>query len=327
MSEMVLVLGATGSFGGGVAAELMRRGLRLRVLARSPEKAAAALACVAGADTGALEVVAGDVQDRALVAEAAAGCAVIVHGINYPYDQWLPHMETASDNVVAAAKAAGAAILFPGNVYGLGAQTEGALDEAAPNRPCSRKGELRVRLEDDLRRASNDGVQVLIVRAGDYFGPSVRNGLVDPLFGNAAAGKRMQALGNLEIAHEWVYLPDLARVAVELIERRASLARFEIVHLAGHVAETNRAFLEAVAREAGHPGLKIFNPPWLLLRALGLFDGVVRELIEMRYLFDGAVVLDGARLGALLPDYAATPLDEAIRATLESYRASSTSNP
>jgi hypothetical protein len=53
----------------------------------------------------------------------------------------------------------------------------------------------------------------------------------------------------------------------------------------------------------------------------GLVNPVMRELMEMRYLFEQAVVLDGARLRQLLPDYADTPLDEAIRATLESYRA------
>jgi len=327
LSATTLVLGASGSFGGAVAAELIGRGRALKVLARNPEKAAAALRRGAGAQPVGVEFVAGDVQDRDRVSAAAAGCGVIVHGINYPYDRWLPHMETANQNVIAAARAAGAAILFPGNVYSLGAQTERPLAEAAPNRPCSGKGALRVRLEEALRRAAEDGLQVLIVRAGDYFGPTVRNGLVDAVFGNAVAGKAMRALGNLEIGHQWAYLPDLARAAVELVERRATLAPFEVVHFAGHLADPARAFLEAVARQAGHPGLKVFNPPWLLLRALGLFDGVVRELIEMRYLFDQTVALDGARLRALLPDFADSPLDEAIRRTVDSYRAASASKP
>jgi len=144
--------------------------------------------------------------------------------------------------------------------------------------------------------------------------------MVDRLFGNAARGKKMQGFGKLDIPHEWVYLPDLAAAAVALLEQSEKLSPFEIVHFAGHVAASQRVFLENVALIAGHPRLSVQILPWWLLSIYGLFDGVVREMMEMRYLFDKSVILDGAKMTRLCPDIQPTPLDEAIRATLQSYK-------
>jgi nucleoside-diphosphate-sugar epimerase len=314
----ILVLGASGSFGGAVAQELLRRREPVRALVRDPEKARRALG-----ESPDLELIEGDVQDETALARAAEGCRAVVHGVNYRYDRWVPHMRTATTSVIAAARAAGAIILFPGNVYGLGAQTGRLLDEATPDAPCSRKGALRVELESALRAATDDGrTRVLVLRAGDYFGPTVRNGLVDPIFGNAARGRTVWALGDLSIAHQWAFVPDLASAAVDALAIAPRLPRYEVIHFAGHLVTTQRDFLRLVAHVAGHPTLPIRAIPWWLLRLAGMFNGVVRELLEMRYLFDRAVILDDTRLRRLWPGHRDTPLPEAVRLTLESYRAS-----
>ncbi len=313
----VLVLGATGSFGGALVQELLDRGRPVRALVRDRDRARARF----GRDHF-LTLQSGDALDPAAVHKAAAGCSVIVHGINYPYDQWTPNMYVATENVIAAAEAEQATIVFPGNVYGLGLQGDRRLDEAAENRPCSAKGVLRAELEAELRRAAGEGpARVLIVRAGDYFGPTARNGMIDPIFGNAARGKAIQAFGRLDIPHQWAYLPDLARLTADLLEAPGRLAAYQVVHFAGHVAERQADFLRLVAREAGHPDLAVRRLPWSLLRVAGLFSGPIHELMEMRYLFDGSVVIEDTRLGKLLPRFRPTPVDEAVRATIESYRA------
>jgi nucleoside-diphosphate-sugar epimerase len=310
------VLGASGSFGGAVAQELLRRHEPVRALARHPETARRALG-----ESPDLDVIEGDVQDAPAVARAADGCRAVVHGVNYPYDRWVPAMETATANVIAAARAARAGILFPGNVYGLGAQTGRLLDEDAPDAPCSRKGALRSKLERSLREATGDGrTRVLVLRAGDYFGPTVRNGLVDPIFGRAARGKAMQALGDLSIAHQWAFVPDLAAAAVDALAIAPRLAPYEVIHFAGHLATSQRDFLRLVAVTAGYPRLPIRSVPWWVLRVVGLFNGVVRELIEMRYLFDRTVILDDTKLRRLLPGHRDTALPDAVRLTVDSYR-------
>lgn len=310
-----LVLGATGSFGGAVARELLRRGRPVRILVRN-----AARAEQLSREFPAVEVRNGDALNAGLVAWAAEDCGTIVHGINYPYDQWVPNMEAVTANVIAAARARSAAIVFPGNVYALGRRS-GPVNEATPNAPISVKGALRDNLEQELRAAADaGGVQVLVVRAGDYFGPTVRNGLVDPIFGNAAAGKPIKVFGNLEKKHQWAYVPDLARATVDLLAIRGMLRRYELVNFEGFVVPKQIDFYHLVARVAGHVNLGISSAPWPLLRVVALFNPIVRELLELRYLWDESLILDGSKMKQLLPGFAGSSVEDAARATVASYR-------
>jgi len=310
------VLGATGSFAGALAQELLVRGQAVRALVRDPVRARRTLG-----EHRRLEVQVGDALDAEAVMRAAEGAGAIVHGVNYLYHQWVPNMERVTENVIAAARAQGASILFPGNVYGFGPQTAAPLAEDAEMRPNTHKGALRVRLERMLAEAVRpEGTRVVVLRAGDYFGPTVRNGFVDPLFGKAAAGKAMLALGRLDVAHQWAYVPDLACVGADLLEIVERVEPYEVIHYEGYVAAREGDFLRLVAEIAGHPGLAVRTVPWWLLGLLGLVNPLIREVCEMRYLFESSVILHGARLRALLPDHKATPIEEAVRRTLESYR-------
>ena len=313
----VLVLGATGGFGGALARELIRRGRPIRVFARQPDKAAARLG-----DAALCEFVQGDVADREGLIRAAQGCGAIVDGINYPFHKWLPRMVEANANLIAAARRSGATILFPGNVYGLGRQSGRSLPETAENRPSSRKGAIRVQLEQALKRAASpSGPRVIILRAGDYFGPTVRNGMVDRIFGNALRGRPMRILGRADIPHQWAYVPDLARAGVELVDMGERLAPFEVVHFRGYIAWPLEDFLRLVARQAGLPDLPFKTVPWPILYLLGALSPVEMELLEIRYLWKESVVIDDPRLRRLLPDFRPTAIEAAVGATVESYRA------
>ncbi|MSO70228.1 MAG: NAD-dependent epimerase/dehydratase family protein [Alphaproteobacteria bacterium] len=317
-SKPALVLGASGGFGGAMAQELIARGWHVRLFGRSTARLKARF------NGPNVEIVNGDGQYLAALSKAAAGCGLIVHGVNYPYHQWVPFMQTATQNVIKAAQEAGGTILFPGNVYSLG--PGGPFDEAAPHRPSARKGVFRARLEGFLRDATKTegdrpAIRVLIVRAGDFFGPSLRNGVVDRIYGNAARGKTINTFGRLEIMHERVFLPDHARAALDLLSLGDALPLFEVVNVTPATRLTEREFLAEVARVADHPGLKVRIMPWVVVRLIGLFNPVIREFAELAYLYDTTVLLSGDRLKRLLPDFRFTPLDEALKATIESYRA------
>ena len=314
--DRCLVLGASGGFGGAVARELLARGRRVRALVRDREKAERVFTRKYG-----LELVEGDAESADTVAGAATDCSVIVHGINLPFHHWRLRLRTVTDNVAAAARSSGATILFPGNVFGFGPQTDRPLSESAEMVPTAHKGELRVELEDALRQSAESGeTRTIVLRAGDYFGPTVRNGLVNPIFANAARAKTMRLLGSPDVAHQWAYAPDLARLAVELIDATDRLAPFEIVHFAGHVAERQGEFVRLVAVRAGHPELAMALIPWWLFQVAGVFDKSIKEVLELRYLWDTAVILDDPRRRALFPGFLETPIEEAIDATVDSYR-------
>jgi nucleoside-diphosphate-sugar epimerase len=168
MTKTALILGVTGSFGGAVARALGERGVALRVLARRPGKFDASLP---GMDWRS-----GDAMNEGDVIAAAEGADIIVHAVNPPaYKNWKSLALPMLENTIAAARAAGARILFPGTVYNFGPDAGAVVDEASPQHPQTRKGQIRVRMEQALARASEEGVGVTILRAGDYFGAEKSN--------------------------------------------------------------------------------------------------------------------------------------------------------
>jgi len=115
-------------------------------------------------------------MDRASVVAAAAGVQLIVHAVNPPgYRNWKGTVLPMTENSIAAAKASGARLVIPGNVYNFAPDAGPAIAEDAPQVPATRKGAIRVEMERRLRQASRDGVRVLILRAGDFFGPAAPN--------------------------------------------------------------------------------------------------------------------------------------------------------
>ena len=82
---------------------------------------------------------------------------------------------------------------------------------------------------------------------------------------------------------------------------------------------TQREFVRRIFAQADAP-LKLMVANRTMLRAFGLFDRTVRELVEMHYLQTTPVIMDDTALRSLLGDVRATPYDEAIRLTLEAMR-------
>ena len=159
----VLVLGATGGIGGEVTRQLRDAGWAVRALKRTSNDEQF--------DDG-VTWLHGDAMNRADVMRAAEGCAVIVHAVNPPgYRDWEKLVLPMIDNTIAAAALAGATIVLPGTVYNFGPDAFPLLREDSPQNPITRKGMIRVQLEQRLETASRQGVRAIIVRAGDFLAP------------------------------------------------------------------------------------------------------------------------------------------------------------
>jgi nucleoside-diphosphate-sugar epimerase len=307
-SPTVLVIGATGGFGGAVTQALLKHGWRVRALARNPAKARAALG-----ERTAIEWVKGDAMEPGDVLAAARGCEVIVHGANPPgYRNWAGTVLPMARASIAAAKAVGAMILVPASVYNFAPEAGPAIGEDAPQAPVTRKGKIRVQLEQELKVS---GVKALVLRAGDFFGPGVG--------GNGALGwltlrmkRRVRAVfapGRTDLGHAFAYLPDLGEAAARLLEKRAELRHYEVVHFRGHF-ETVGALSHAV--RAAAPGAVSAPFPWALVTGLSPFDETVRELREMRYLWKKPIGLANGRLVQLIGEEPHTPFARAIAASV-----------
>jgi nucleoside-diphosphate-sugar epimerase len=309
----VLVLGATGGIGGEVARQLRNAGWDVRALQRRASQPIE--------QRDGMTWIRGDAVYAHDVLAAANSCSVIVHAVNPPgYQRWSELVLPMLDNTIAVASKEGATIVLPGTVYNFGPDAFPVLTEESPQHPVTRKGAIRVEMERRLFAASKTGARVLIVRAGDFFGPKAGNswfsqGLVKP-------GKPVTAVsypGRRGVGHQWSYLPDVARTMAELLARRESLESFATFHMAGHWDADGSEMVEAiqrvVTRRTGRkPRVTVF--PWWLLTLASPFVATFREMREMRYLWREPVRMDNARLIAALGQEPHTPLDEAVEATL-----------
>lgn len=311
---VALVLGATGGIGGEVARQLRDAGWKVRALQRAGQSATER--------RDGMDWIRGDAMNRDDVLAAASGCAVIVHAVNPPgYRRWAELVLPMIDNTIAAARAQGATIVLPGTVYNFGPDAFPLLHEDSPQKPLTRKGAVRVELEQRLRAASRAGCRVIVVRAGDFFGPKLGNswfsqGLVKP----GQTVKAMNLPGTSGVGHQWSYLPDVARTMVELLQRREALAPFAAFHMAGHWDADGTQLAEAICRVVmrrggAKPALRAF--PWWLTALAAPFVTTLRELREMRYLWQTPVSMGNTKLLAVLGREPHTPLDEAVEATLQ----------
>jgi len=312
-ARTALVLGATGGIGGEVALALLQRGWRVRGLVRKPERAARR-----APHLPAIEWIGGDAMQREDVMTAAAGVDVIVHGVNPPgYRNWRGLALPMLESTIAAAKASGARLVFPGTVYNFGPDAFPNLTERSPQNPLTRKGKIRVEMEQRLEAASRDGVRTLIVRAGDFFGPRTGNswfgqGLVKP-------GKPVCSIlypGKPNVGHAWAYLPDVATTIAQLLEREVDLAEFDVFHFGGQWFDAGIGIAHTIQRVVGEPKPRIRRFPWALAYVLTPFVAVFREMLELRYLWQRPVRLENAKLVAFLGVEPHTPIDAAVRATL-----------
>jgi nucleoside-diphosphate-sugar epimerase len=314
MNRIALIVGATGGFGSETARALVAAGWTVRALHRNPTEAARRFAWL-----GPVQWTKGDALNAADVVAAAAGASVVVHAANPAgYRNWkglqLPMLESS----IAAAKAAGARIVFPGTVYNFGPDALPLVDEAAPQHPKTRKGAIRVAMEERLKEAAGAGVPALIVRAGDFFGPNAGSGWFSQ--GLVKVGKPFRSVtypGKRDVGHAWAYLPDLAQTIVQLLERAADLQPFAVFHFRGHWFDRGIEIADATRRAAGKPKAPVRRFPWFAIYLLAPFVETFREMIEMRYLWTTSLQLDNKKLVTFLGREPHTLLDEALRETLK----------
>ncbi len=276
--QKVLILGASGSFGSNCLEAFGAAGWQVKTYKRGTDMAAVAM-----------------------------GVDVIVNGLNpQNYKGWPEALPAIARQVVAAAKASGATVIQPGNVYNYGAQP-GVWDAETPHRATTKKGRARIEMERILRES---GVQVIILRAGDFLDTKPGGNFIDFMLTGLGKGRFMYP-GRADVSHAWAFLPDMARAAVGLAALRAELGRFEDVPFAG-LTLTGEDFRAALAR---HTGQKVVLKPfaWWLMRLLSPFWGLAREMQEMRYLWDTPHSLSGARMQQLLPDYVGLELGEILK--------------
>src|ERR1700682_2083867 len=134
MSSRILILGAGGRLGYAAAKAFRDAGWTVTSLVRP------GTAAHAPAGTQIREL---DALDHAAVGEAARGADVLLDAPNPVYTEWPRLALPLAYSAITAAETAGAALLFPGNLYNYGSGLPPIIDDTTPMRPSARKGGLR----------------------------------------------------------------------------------------------------------------------------------------------------------------------------------------
>lgn len=297
------ILGAAGRNGEAVAKAFLKAGWRVKGIARGAKVETLAPG---------IEPVAADASDRAALVDACAGADVIVHALNPAYDDWTRTVMPLAENVLAAAEASGATVMIPGNVYNYGTTIGVDTKETDPVNGDTEKGRLRIEMEGLFERAARaKGIRTIVIRAGDFFGGARAESWLDLMILKDMRKDRFTWPGpSWKTVHAFSYLPDLAETFVRVAEKRAETEPFAVLNFRGY-AVTGEEMQAAAERAAGRP-LKRAGVPWMLLRLIGLFNGVLREVVKMSYLWRVPHSLDNAKLEARIGPEPHRPLETAL---------------
>jgi nucleoside-diphosphate-sugar epimerase len=305
--QLHIVFGA-GQVGRALAARLAGLGLAVRVVSRTRP-------------TGLLDDVqwrGADATNPEAATDAAAGASVLYQCLNAPYTDWPQRFPPLQRGVLTAAERTGALLVSLENLYGYGPTGGQPLTEDLPLAATTVKGRTRVAMTHELLEAAEAGrVRIAIGRASDFFGAGVTDStLGERVFANAVTGKRADFIGNPDLPHTYSYIPDTAAGLATLGTDERAVGG--VWHLPGPETVTTTEILKLVAGDVGHP-VGVRSVPKLMLRALGLFNPILRELPELAYEFDEPFVLDTTKYQSTFGTDT-TPLATAVSATVAWYQ-------
>lgn len=276
MKDGVTIFGH-GAVGSATARMLASRGQRVRIAQRHrPVDLDASV-----------EYCQADVLDPQSTRTAVSGSSQIVLAVGFAYSAkaWRRCWPLAMANVLQAAQAEGARVVFVDNLYMYGPQ-DAPLTETMPLCDFGAKPALRAAITRQWQASAAAGrVRFAALRAPDFYGPGVGNShLGTYAFGALAAGKKAIVFVNPDVPHDFAYVPDFARGVVALLD-----APDEDFGRAWHLPCAPTRSIRQILRAACEDeclALALRTIPRPMQGILGLCVPFVRELREMQFQWD-----------------------------------------
>lgn len=305
-NDLHVVVGA-GPVGSAVAEILADQGHRVRVVTRSG----------GGPESPQVERVRADATDAARLTELAAGSVALYNCVNPPYNRWSLDWPPVAQALLAAAESSGAVLAMADNLYAYGLVTA-PMTEQTPLAGSYPKALVRRQMWLDGLAAHEAGrVRFTSARGADYVGPRAQSHLGDRVAPRLLAGKNVQVLDSPDTPHTWTYTRDMARTVVAIAADERAWGR--AWHVPSNAPRTQREAIGDMARVAGVEPVKVSTVPAFVLRAMGLFSPVVRELADVAYQMSEPFVMDSTAAQAEL-GLEPTPWDDVLTSHLDSYR-------
>ncbi len=302
MNELHVVLGGSSGLGRAVVTQLAQKGKQVRAVNRSgqisdlPDE---------------IEIMAADALNRNEVVAACAGAMVVYHCVHPKEDYG--RFASMTENIVAAAEAAGAKLVMAASVYPYG-KVKRPMTEEMPHKPEAASGTYHTQAVDVVMKAHRDGrIQATVGRASNYFGPHAPRLLPGIDFNAAVADEKMQIIGKKAPLHTYTYAYDFADGLITLGEHDKALG--EIWHIPSAQTVSTQQFLDMIYAETGTEQNVLVGPK-LIIAVMSWFDARMRSAYEVFYQFDRPFVVDHSKFEKAFGAASTTPHKEAIAQTV-----------
>ena len=301
------IIGAGGAIGTPLAQELLKSGKPVRLLSRSGKT-------MEGAESRKV-----DVFNPQELTEGIRGSKVayLLVGLDYNTKIWQEKWPIVMQNTINACKETGVPLVFFDNVYMYG-PVQGKMTEETTFNPSSKKGAVRAKIANMLLEAMQRGeVTASIARSADFYGPwaDEKSMFFQTVFKNFSEGKKAQWLGNPAMAHTMSYTIDCAKALVTLADDPSSFNQ------TWHLPSKNPPLIptdliKLAANEMGVPYKGVQAAPKWLVRIIGLFVPIMKEMVEMVYQNEQVYWFDSSKFEQKY-GFAPTSYEEGIRETVK----------
>jgi len=281
---MQTILGSTGIIGRLTAKELAKYTDKIRLVSRNPKK-------VNNGD----ELVIADLTDISQVRNAVNGSdtVYVTAGLKYNIKVWEALWPQIIKNVISTCRENKSKLVFFDNVYALGF-VKGPMKENTSLNPVSKKGHVRKLINklimDEVEKGKLDA---MIIRSADFYGYEALSFVNAMVFDKLVNNKKPQWLVNDEVKHSFTYTPDAAK-ATALLGNTPS-AFNQVWHApSDRNALTGKEFIEICCDAAGKPkDYSVISKS--MIRLLGIFNGFIKESIEMLYQNEHEYLFDSSK--------------------------------
>ncbi len=315
----VVLLGANGAIGRTLGPLLGRHGVPYRVIGRS------LLALqVRFHEEPLCEHLQIDPEDKDAFAPACEGAATVVYLVGVALWKFKEHLPLIERALGAARKAGVQRFLLVSSNWSYGPPPHGAfsvgerVSEDSARGPETVKGKIRRQQEDLVLAAHVAGSFTTgVLRIADLYGPRIEASHLWSSFQAAKRGTEAQVLGPIDQPHEFVFVPDAATTILRLLNADAAWDRGsgQSWNLGGVGITSIREMAELIFATEGKPA-RYAIPGRLTMGFVRAMNPYIRELGEFNYLLQQSLILDDARLAALLGGIEKTSYVEGVRFTL-----------
>jgi nucleoside-diphosphate-sugar epimerase len=283
---MQTILGANGTIGSVLAKELVKYTNKIRLVSRNPRK-------VNDSD----ELFPLDLTNPANVDQAVEGSDVVylVVGLDYKLEVWEEKWPRLMKATINACIKHNARLVFFDNVYMYDINAISHMTEQSPVNPPSKKGAVRKHIAQMIMDEVKAGrLMALIARSADFYGPNNDKSFVNEMvYKNFSKKTRANWFVNADKKHSFTFTPDAAKATAIL--GNTDDAYNAIWHLpTDRNVLTGREFVELFSKEMNVPN-KIFVMPVWIIKIVGLFVPILKEMPEMMYQYDRDYFFDSSK--------------------------------